>query len=93
MTDQTWLDPWLKIREKTSHRNELLQIADRYSKMQRLAMAQLAELRKRPKSRPDTLAGLEEIIRFCGERGQPLFDKVAVLDAELAQETEALNHD
>ncbi len=94
MSDQTtWLDPWLHLREMTTSRNDLMTVADRYSRIQRLALEQLNDLRQRSKTTPETLAQLEEIIRFCGDKGQPLWDKLSTLDAKLKEETERLNHD
>lgn len=89
--NQTLFDPWLKLREKTAHFNEVRAIADRYSKMRRLAAEQFAELKDKPKVKQETLSALLGIIQFCGDKAEPLWQSVAKLEAELHEETERLN--
>lgn len=93
MSDGTWIDPWLKLREKTEVRNDLAEIADTYARMSRLAVKQLNRLKVRPRSTAGTIDGLASIILFCDERSKPLFEKLALIEAEIAEETERLNHD
>lgn len=93
MADKTWLDPWLEIREKTSVRNDIHDVAETYNKMSRLALQQLNRLKDRPKTRQDTLSGLASIIAFCDERANPLFERLAALDCEISAMTERLNHE
>lgn len=93
MSDGTWLDPWLKLREKTEVRNDIAEIADTYAKLSRLACQQLNRLKERPRTTAGTIDGLASIILFCDERAKPLFAKLATIEAELAEETEKLNHD
>lgn len=93
MSDGTWLDPWLALREKTASRNDLLEIADCYSRMSRLACQQLNRLKDRPKTKKETIDGLRFIIAFCEERHTPLFEKVQQLDVQIFEETERLNNE
>lgn len=92
MSDGTWIDPWLALREKTASRNDLLEIADNYAKMQKLAKRQLETLKERPKTSAATIEGLEFIIKFCEARALPLFEKVQTIDVQLYEETERLNN-
>lgn len=91
MSDGAWLDPWLKLREKTAVRNDLAEVADCYSKMRRLALQQYNRLKDRPKTKQETLNGLQRIIEFCDERGQPLWETLQKLDVQIYEETERLN--
>lgn len=93
MSDGTWLDPWLAIREKTALRNDIQTVADRYSKIQHQAILQLNDLRARQNTSKGTIDGLEFIIRFCGDKGAPLWDKIQQIDTQLYEETERLNHE
>lgn len=93
MADKTWLDPWLEIRDKTSLRNDILEVAETYNRMSRLALKQLNRLKERPKTRQDTLTGLTSIVAFCDERATPLFERLAALDCEISDMTERLNHE
>lgn len=93
MSDGAWIDPWLKLREKTEVRNDIAEIASGYAKMSRLACQQLNRLKERPRTTQGTIDGLAQIILFCDERSKPLFAKLATLEAEIAEETERLNHD
>ncbi len=88
----TWLDPWLKLREKTSQRNDLFDLADRYSKMARLARQQYVALKDRPKSSKETLEGLIGIAEFAEARSKPLFDLATKLETELREESERLQN-
>lgn len=93
MANTTWLDPWLKLREKTAVRNDLTTVADRYSKMRRLALAQYNDLRERPKTRQATLDGLLGIIKFCDDLGAPLWQRLEMMEAEIHEETERLENE
>lgn len=93
MAEQSWLDPWLAIRDKTQVRNDIQEVAETYNKMSRLALQQLNRLKDRPKTRQDTLAGLASIIAFCDERANPLFERLTALDCEISDMTERLNHE
>lgn len=93
MSDEQWLDPYLKIREMTQVRNDTLEIADRYSKMARMARQQYMALKSRPKASKTTLDGLLQMSEFCDSRAKPLFDLVDKMNAEITDRMERLQNE
>ncbi len=91
MAEQTWLDPWLKLREMTAQRNDVQTVADRYSKLERLALAQLNDLRQRPNTRQSTIVTLTKFYEFAHSQAEWLWSEVVKLETALEQETERVN--
>lgn len=93
MSVQTAFDPWLKLRDMTSQRNDLIVLADHYDKMGIHAVQLLNELKDRPKASRETLEGLRGIVEFAHLRSKPLWEKVSQLEARMKEESERINHD
>lgn len=91
MSEQTF-DPWLKARELTSQRNELHEVADLYSKMQRMATQQANVLRQKRGTKADTLNQLTAFASWCGMKGEPLWERIATLDKQIETELENSNY-
>lgn len=86
-------DPYLKVREKTAQRNDVQTVADRYSKMSRLALAQLNDLRQREGTRQATIVSLTKFYEFAHNEAERLWPMVVQLDTEITEEMECLQNE
>ena len=89
----TWIDPYLKVREKTLERNFVYDVMTRYGKMAFYARQQHEALCQQPKVRAKTLEFLVSINDRCAELMEPLNEVLNALDAELSDMTARLENE
>lgn len=91
MSDGNWIDPWYELREITAQRNQVKEVAHRYSRMHQIAVMQYKDMVEAG-AKQDTLDGLSFILNFTQQKADSLWPVVARLEREIEQKTEKLNN-
>lgn len=92
MSTDTTFDPWLKLRDLTSLRNDLALVLERYEKMRSYAIAQYQDLKERKGTATDTLDGLLGVTTFCSQKIEPIRARIEAVERKMEVETEKLNN-